>query len=146
MTRYSVEAENAAKSVKTRGSDLRVHFKNTRETAQAIKGMHLNKAVGYFKQVIFHLTDSLVPLVVPVKPRNSNHQPPRVDGQRNLVKSFSVCLSMLNPTPKSRALTLMLSSSTTSRSTLLPSKEDVPTELTVVSTHTWPPHATSRSC
>ena len=37
MTRYSVEAENAAKSVKTRGSDLRVHFKNTRETAQAIK-------------------------------------------------------------------------------------------------------------
>ena len=33
-----------------------------------------------------------------------------------------------------------------SRSTLLPSKEDVPTELTVVSTHTWPPHATSRSC
>merc|ERR1712156_241167 len=52
MTRYSVEAENAAKSVKTRGSDLRVHFKNTRETAQAIKGMHLNKAVGYLKAVI----------------------------------------------------------------------------------------------
>lgn len=52
MTRYSVEAENAAKSVKTRGSDLRVHFKNTRESAQAIKGMHLNKAVGYLKQVI----------------------------------------------------------------------------------------------
>merc|ERR1711990_765825 len=52
MTRYSVEAENAAKSVKTRGSDLRVHFKSTRETAQAIKGMHLNKAVGYLKQVI----------------------------------------------------------------------------------------------
>merc|ERR1712007_43165 len=42
----------AAKSVKTRGSDLRVHFKNTRETAQAIKGMHLNKAVGYLKAVV----------------------------------------------------------------------------------------------
>merc|ERR1711977_553664 len=52
MTRYSVEAENAAKSCKTKGSDLRVHFKNTRETAQAIKGMHLNKAVSYLKQVI----------------------------------------------------------------------------------------------
>ena len=37
MTRYSVEAENAAKSCKTKGSDLRVHFKNTREAAQAIK-------------------------------------------------------------------------------------------------------------
>merc|ERR1712183_128813 len=52
MTRYSVEAENAAKSEKTRGSDLRVHLKNTRETAQAIKGMHLNKAVGYLKAVV----------------------------------------------------------------------------------------------
>merc|ERR1712176_663601 len=52
MTRYSVEAENAAKSCKTKGSDLRVHFKNTREAAQAIKGMHLNKAVAYMKAVI----------------------------------------------------------------------------------------------
>merc|ERR1712008_419275 len=52
MTRYSVEAENDAKSCKTKGSDLRVHFKNTRESAQAIKGMHLNKAVAYLKAVI----------------------------------------------------------------------------------------------
>merc|ERR1712096_48038 len=52
MTRYSVEAENAAKSCKTKGSDLRVHFKNTRESAQAIKGMHLHKAVSYLKAVI----------------------------------------------------------------------------------------------
>ena len=42
MTRYSVEAENAAKSCKTKGSDLRVHFKNTRETAQAIKVLSLS--------------------------------------------------------------------------------------------------------
>merc|ERR1712235_115315 len=40
------------KSCKTKGSDLRVHFKNTREAAQAIKGMHLNKAVAYMKAVI----------------------------------------------------------------------------------------------
>merc|ERR1712002_1394033 len=52
MTRYSVEAEDAAKSCKTKGSDLRVHFKNTRESAQAIKGMHLHKAVSYLKAVI----------------------------------------------------------------------------------------------
>ena len=54
MTRYSVEAENAAKSVKTRGSDLRVHFKNTRETAQAIKSMPLHRASKYLKNVIAH--------------------------------------------------------------------------------------------
>jgi len=52
MTRYSAEAENAARSCKTSGSDIRVHFKNTRETANAIKGMHLNKAVPYLKAVI----------------------------------------------------------------------------------------------
>ena len=37
---------------KARGEDLRVHFKNTRETAQAIKGMHLKKAVKYLNDVI----------------------------------------------------------------------------------------------
>ena len=36
---------------KSRGFDLRVHFKNTRETAQAIKGMHLRKAIGYLCDV-----------------------------------------------------------------------------------------------
>nr|ACN10694.1 60S ribosomal protein L17 [Salmo salar] len=36
---------------KSRGSNLRVHFKNTRETAQAIKGMHIRKATKYLKDV-----------------------------------------------------------------------------------------------
>ena len=36
---------------KARGFDLRVHFKNTRETAQAIKGMHLRKAISYLDDV-----------------------------------------------------------------------------------------------
>ena len=36
---------------KARGFDLRVHFKNTRETAQAIKGMHLRKAITYLNDV-----------------------------------------------------------------------------------------------
>merc|ERR1712034_134230 len=37
---------------KARGSNLRVHFKNTRETAQAIKAMPLHRATTYLKNVI----------------------------------------------------------------------------------------------
>ena len=37
---------------KARGIDLRVHFKNTRETAQAIKNMHLKKALRYLRDVM----------------------------------------------------------------------------------------------
>merc|ERR1712062_788305 len=44
--------ENATKSVKARGSHLRVHFKNTRETAQAVKKMHLRRAVRFLKNVM----------------------------------------------------------------------------------------------
>merc|ERR1712123_340059 len=42
------------KSAKAKGSNLRVHFKNTRETAQAIKAMPLNRATKYLKNVIAH--------------------------------------------------------------------------------------------
>eukprot|EP00794_Sanderia_malayensis_P010135 gene10135-11170_t len=52
MTRYSTDPENPTKSCKARGSYLRVHFKNTRETAQAIKKMHIRKANKYLKDVI----------------------------------------------------------------------------------------------
>ncbi|XP_064609069.1 LOW QUALITY PROTEIN: large ribosomal subunit protein uL22-like [Liolophura sinensis] len=52
MVRYAAEPENPAKSAKARGSYLRVHFKNTRETAQAIKHMHLKRASRYLKNVI----------------------------------------------------------------------------------------------
>merc|ERR1711874_267617 len=37
-----------------KGSNLRVHFKNTRETAQAIKAMPLHRATKYLKNVIAH--------------------------------------------------------------------------------------------
>eukprot|EP00069_Balaena_mysticetus_P020050 bmy_12483T0 len=47
----SLDPENPTKSCKSRGSNLRVHFKNTRETAQAIKGMHIRKATKYLKGV-----------------------------------------------------------------------------------------------
>merc|ERR1712221_50113 len=52
MGKYSTEPENPTKSCKARGSYLRVHFKNTRETAQAIKKMHIRKANRYLKDVV----------------------------------------------------------------------------------------------
>merc|ERR1711962_1718979 len=52
MGKYSTEPENPTKSCKARGSYLRVHFKNTRETAQAIKKMHIGKANRYLKDVV----------------------------------------------------------------------------------------------
>merc|ERR1712061_706777 len=52
MGRYAAEPDNATKAAKARGSNLRVHFKNTRETAQAIKGKSLNRATTYLKNVI----------------------------------------------------------------------------------------------
>jgi large subunit ribosomal protein L17e len=52
MGRYAMEPDNATKSAKAKGSNLRVHFKNTRETAQAIKKMSLHRAVTYLKNVV----------------------------------------------------------------------------------------------
>eukprot|EP00008_Paramoeba_atlantica_P011629 CAMPEP_0201483050 /NCGR_PEP_ID=MMETSP0151_2-20130828/7282_1 /ASSEMBLY_ACC=CAM_ASM_000257 /TAXON_ID=200890 /ORGANISM="Paramoeba atlantica, Strain 621/1 / CCAP 1560/9" /LENGTH=173 /DNA_ID=CAMNT_0047866009 /DNA_START=61 /DNA_END=582 /DNA_ORIENTATION=- len=51
---YSREPENPTKSCKARGSDLRVHYKNTRETVAALKGMSLRKAQRYLEQVLDH--------------------------------------------------------------------------------------------
>merc|ERR1712141_396508 len=49
MGRYAAEPDKATKA---KGSNLRVHFKNTRETAQAIKKMPLHRATKYLKNVI----------------------------------------------------------------------------------------------
>merc|ERR1712205_120632 len=49
---YARTVENEAESCKAKGSDLRVHFKNTRETAQAIKNMKLNDAKKYLEDVM----------------------------------------------------------------------------------------------
>merc|ERR1711893_149149 len=51
MTRYSLNPENATKSAKARGSHLRVHFKNTHETAHRVEGMALTRAVKFLKNV-----------------------------------------------------------------------------------------------
>lgn len=52
--KYSKEPENPAKSCKARGTDLRVHYKNTRETVMALRGMSLKKAQRYLGQVLEH--------------------------------------------------------------------------------------------
>merc|ERR1712185_126924 len=49
---YAQKPADEATSCKAKGSDLRVHFKNTRETAQAIKNMNLEKAKKYLEDVI----------------------------------------------------------------------------------------------
>lgn len=54
MARYGVTAANPAKSASARGSYLRVSFKNTRETAQAVNGWNLEKAQKYLDQVLDH--------------------------------------------------------------------------------------------
>mmetsp|Transcript_16800 Transcript_16800/g.48682 ORF Transcript_16800/g.48682 Transcript_16800/m.48682 type:complete len:189 (-) Transcript_16800:484-1050(-) len=54
MGKYSKEPENPAKSCKARGSDLHVHFKNTHQTAQAIRGLTLKKAKKYLENVLEH--------------------------------------------------------------------------------------------
>jgi len=54
MVKYSREAVDPAKSAKARGANLRVHFKNTRETAQAVKGLTLRRAQAYLKDVLNH--------------------------------------------------------------------------------------------
>ncbi|CAL5372983.1 unnamed protein product [Camellia sinensis] len=54
MVKYSKEPDNPTKSCKARGSDLRVHFKNTRETAHAIRKLPLSKAKSYLEDVLAH--------------------------------------------------------------------------------------------
>lgn len=50
MAKYGREIDG--KVARAKGSNMRVHFKNTRETAKAIKGMPLKKAQGYLQSVI----------------------------------------------------------------------------------------------
>ncbi|KKK20593.1 60S ribosomal protein, partial [Aspergillus ochraceoroseus] len=51
MVRYAAQDISAAKSARARGSYLRVSFKNTRETAQAINGMKLQRALTFLDNV-----------------------------------------------------------------------------------------------
>ena len=54
VKKYSADPEEPQKAAKARGSNLRVHFKNMRETANAIKGMELKKAKRFLEDVVDH--------------------------------------------------------------------------------------------
>mmetsp|Transcript_7309 Transcript_7309/g.8005 ORF Transcript_7309/g.8005 Transcript_7309/m.8005 type:complete len:185 (-) Transcript_7309:427-981(-) len=54
MVKYSQEPAVSENSCKARGDDLRVHFKNTFETANAIKGMSVPKARIFLEDVLEH--------------------------------------------------------------------------------------------
>merc|ERR1739838_623741 len=96
------------------------------------------------RSVVFHSTVSLAQLVAPPRPRSSNRQHQRVDGQRSHVAFCSVCSRTPSQMLRSRVSMLTLWSLITSRLTPPPSNVDVPTVPTVASTPTWPPHVTLR--
>eukprot|EP00798_Chlamydomonas_sp_ICE-L_P018653 gene18653-25170_t len=52
MVKYAKEPENPSKCSKARGSDLRVHYKNTRETAMAIRGKTLIAGKQHLEAVL----------------------------------------------------------------------------------------------
>lgn len=54
MVRYAATSIAPEKSARARGSYLRVSFKNTRETAQAINGWKLQRAVQFLENVKEH--------------------------------------------------------------------------------------------
>ncbi len=54
QVRYAATEIEAGKSARARGAYLRVSFKNTRETAQAINGWKLQRALAYLNNVIAH--------------------------------------------------------------------------------------------
>lgn len=52
MVKYAREPEDTQKSAKARGSDLRISFKNMRETCHMLKGKSLADAEQYLKDVL----------------------------------------------------------------------------------------------
>ena len=54
MVKYSREPAIPTKAAKSKANDMRIHFKNTYEVADAIRGMQLEKAQQYLQVVIDH--------------------------------------------------------------------------------------------
>jgi large subunit ribosomal protein L17e len=54
MVKYSRKPAEPTKSACSKVKDLRAHFKNTYNTALAVKGMHLKKAITYMDHVLEH--------------------------------------------------------------------------------------------
>merc|ERR1712183_626290 len=54
MVRYATQGYDAETTAQARGHHVRVSFKNTRETAMAIKGMKIKRAQAYLKNCLEH--------------------------------------------------------------------------------------------
>ncbi len=54
MGKTTYSRNPTGKAAKASGRDIRVHYKNTYETANAIRGMPLLKAKQYLKDVLAH--------------------------------------------------------------------------------------------
>ncbi|ELP90782.1 60S ribosomal protein L17, putative [Entamoeba invadens IP1] len=52
MVKYTFKPQNTTKTSMARGDDLKVHFKNTLNTAAAIKGMKVTRAQAYLNNVL----------------------------------------------------------------------------------------------
>lgn len=61
MVCYSLDTENPTESCKSRSSNLRVHFRNICETAQAVEGVHIQKATKYLNDVTVQKQCALFP-------------------------------------------------------------------------------------
>lgn len=51
MTKKNINFSNSEKNCKAAGRDVKVHFKNTRETAAFLKGMSLTRAKSFLENV-----------------------------------------------------------------------------------------------
>eukprot|EP00069_Balaena_mysticetus_P006218 bmy_05189T0 len=90
MVHYLLDPENPTKSCKSRGSDLRVHFKNTRETAQAIQESNAElKGLDVDSLVIKHIQVSKAPKMP--------HRTYRAHGQINPYMSSPCHTEMILP-------------------------------------------------
>jgi len=54
MVKYSRQPAVNEKTAKSKVKDQRAHFKNTYNTANAVKGMKIKKAIAYMNQVLEH--------------------------------------------------------------------------------------------
>ena len=54
MVKYSRQPAEATKTAKSKVKDQRAHFKNTYNTANAVRGMKIKKAIAYMDQVLDH--------------------------------------------------------------------------------------------
>eukprot|EP00997_Jenningsia_sp_PLL12_P007916 NODE_4611_length_643_cov_64.818182_g3953_i0.p1 GENE.NODE_4611_length_643_cov_64.818182_g3953_i0~~NODE_4611_length_643_cov_64.818182_g3953_i0.p1 ORF type:complete len:197 (+),score=51.16 NODE_4611_length_643_cov_64.818182_g3953_i0:35-592(+) len=52
MVKYCRKSANPEKSAQAKVDDLRAHYKNTYETAKAVKGLKIKRAINYYEQVL----------------------------------------------------------------------------------------------